>query len=284
MIEDLDETIRQLLVAEMPINNGDIDIKFHQPKREWSSRLTKPTINFFLYDVRENVVLRRHQWETMSNGNHGGAKQVARMKRTPFRVDCHYMVTVWATEPEDEHQLLSNMLLALFRFPVIPNGRLLGGLNDQAYEVKAQVASHDKLTNPAEVWGALDNELRPTISYIVTLAFDPWSVEEAPLTTTVTLRTGQSSRPETERFNEDGFSSEKNYIGGMVLADEEPQTGLRVSIKGMSLGTVTDENGRFIFPSLKSGEYTLIAWPDEGSPVEREISVPLEAGDYNISL
>jgi hypothetical protein len=284
MIEDLDETIRQLLVAEMPITNGDIDIKFHQPKREWSSRLTKPTINFFLYDLRENVVLRRHQWETMSNGAPGASKQIARMKRTPFRLDCHYMMTFWATEPEDEHQLLSSAMLALFRFPVIPKERLMGVLSDQAFDVKAQLASHDKLTNPAEVWGALDNEIRPSISYMITLAFDPWSVEEAPMTTTFTLRTGQSSRPEAGQLNEDGISSIKNSFGGHVLKDDEPQDHVRVTIKGMSFGTVTDENGRFIFGSLPSGDYTLIAWPEEHNPVEKNITVPAPDGNYDISI
>ena len=37
MIADLDETIRQLLITEMPIENGEIDVTFDQPKREWSS-------------------------------------------------------------------------------------------------------------------------------------------------------------------------------------------------------------------------------------------------------
>ena len=81
MIADLDETIRQLLIAEIPIRNGEIDIKFDQPKREWSARLTRPTINFFLYDVRENVILRRHQWEKIGADGNGGAALRAALKR-----------------------------------------------------------------------------------------------------------------------------------------------------------------------------------------------------------
>ena len=61
MIADLDETIKQIVVKEIPIKNGEIDVKFDQPTREWSAKLAKPTINFFLYDVRENNVLRTHQ-------------------------------------------------------------------------------------------------------------------------------------------------------------------------------------------------------------------------------
>jgi hypothetical protein len=57
MIDELDEVLRQLLVREIPIKNGEVDIKFEQPKREWSSRLSRPTLNLFLYDVRENSKL-----------------------------------------------------------------------------------------------------------------------------------------------------------------------------------------------------------------------------------
>ena len=69
MITDLDETIRQIMRAELPIKNGEIDVKFEQPKREWSARLSKPTVNFYLYDVRENHVLRQHHWEQIRSKN-----------------------------------------------------------------------------------------------------------------------------------------------------------------------------------------------------------------------
>ncbi|MEM3079174.1 MAG: DUF4255 domain-containing protein [Thermoproteota archaeon] len=191
MIADLDETIRQLLIAELPVKNGEVEISFDQPKREWSARISKPTVNLFLYDVRENATLRQHQWERMPsvNGDH-----LARLKRTPFRVDCFYMLTTWAAEPEDEQRLLTRALMALFRFPILPEDRLIGSLKNPIFEIQARLASHDRLTNPAEVWSSLDNELRPSVSYIVTLALDPWKEIEGPIVRTLTLRTGQAGR------------------------------------------------------------------------------------------
>ena len=82
MIADLDETIRRLLIRELPVKNGEIDIKFNQPAREWSARLQGPTLNLYLYDVRENNTLRQHQWQQL-----GSDDDQARMKRTPLRVD-----------------------------------------------------------------------------------------------------------------------------------------------------------------------------------------------------
>src|SRR5512142_2917457 len=112
MIADLDETIRQLLQQELPIKNGEIEIKFDQPKREWSARLNRPTVNCFLYDLRENPILRQHGLEQVSPGQ--GNNLQAHLRRTPFRVDCFYMLTTWANDPDHEHRLLSNTMLALF--------------------------------------------------------------------------------------------------------------------------------------------------------------------------
>jgi hypothetical protein len=110
MLADLDETLRQLLMAEIPVKNGEVEISFDQPKREWSGRLSRPTLNLFLYDVRENNVLRQHQWERLPDNGDGRAH----LKRSPLS-DCFYMLTTWAAEPDDEHRLLTRAMLALFR-------------------------------------------------------------------------------------------------------------------------------------------------------------------------
>lgn len=193
MIADLDETIRKLLQAEMPIKNGEVELTFDQPKRDWSARLSRPTINFFLYDLHENVTLRQHLWEQVPN-NGREADQFHR-KRSPFRVDCSYMLTTWAHDPEDEHRLLSRCLLALFRFPLLPAEHLVGSLQNQPYEIPAHLAGRDESTNQAEVWSALDNEIRPSISYIITLAFDPWTEVSGPLVRSLSLRSGIAQAP-----------------------------------------------------------------------------------------
>ena len=59
MIDDLDQVLRQLLIRELPIKNREVDVDFDQPTREWSGRLSRPTLNLFLYDLRENNKLRQ---------------------------------------------------------------------------------------------------------------------------------------------------------------------------------------------------------------------------------
>jgi hypothetical protein len=284
MFDDLDETIRQLLLAELPVKNNEIDISFDQPKREWSARIARPTVNLFLYDVRDNPQLRAHQWESAPPNGRGDG--LARMKRTPYRLDCFYMLTTWASEPEDEHRLLARCLLALFRHPVLPVDRLVGTLKSQPYEIQVRLASHDRLTNPAEVWSALDNEMRPSISYLVTLALDPWTEVAVPLVHTRVLRAGQSIDPHHQQtLLSGGQLAESVAIGGTVW-DRFPggsrQSGIQVAVKGSGLFATTDDLGRYLLENVPTGELTLVAWPAEGRPLEKRVQVPGPAVDYDL--
>jgi hypothetical protein len=294
MIADLDETIKKVLVAELPIKNGEIDVKFEQPKREWSAKLTKPTVNFFMYDVRENAALRQANWQAINgngngNGNGNSPDNIARSKKTPLRVDCYYMMTTWASEPEDEHRLLSRCLMAMYRHPILPEHMLVGTLQHNRYEVSTGLARHDKLTNPAEVWSALDNEMRPSVSYIVTLALDPWAVVTGPVVRTFTIRSGQTlTLPVEQELHTE--SRDINYIGGTVRRKKHPQPGLEVAVKGTGWFDKTDDKGQFTLGGMPPGEYTLVVWPGEGKPglpskpIEKAVQVPATEGDYDIEL
>ena len=288
MIADLDETIRQLLIEELPIKNGEIEVSFHQPKREWSTRLTKPTVNFFLYDVRENPVLRKHQWESQPPPRNGA--NLASRKRSPMRVDCFYMLTSWANEPDDEHRLLTRALMSLFRFPVIPEDRLVGTLQNPPFDIQARLANHDRLTNPAEVWSALDNELRPSISLIVTLALDPWHEVTGPIIRTFSLRTGQArSLPRSQVLDDPGSINEMAFIGGTIRQKGKeglPLAGIQVAIKGTGHIAETDDEGRYRLGSFGPGKYTLVAWPATGKPKEKAVilTLPLDKAEGNYDL
>jgi len=286
MIADLDQSIKQLLVSDLPIKNGEIDVNFDLPNREWSNKLTKPTVNFFLYDVRENTALRRAQFDPAGNGN--ARDELTRMKKAPHRIDCFYMLTTWAAEAEDEHRLLTRVLMSLFRYPVLPDHFLAGTLQEPRFPIQTYTARHDKLTNPAEVWSALDNEMRPSVAYSTTMTLDPWSEISGPIVRTLTLRTGKTtSLPWFEQFDEDGFSSELTHIGGTIRSkadDGRPLSGLEVAIKGRGWFATTDDDGRFKLGGMPPGDYTLVVWPEKGKPKEKKISVPAAKDDYDLEL
>ena len=108
MIQSLDETIKKIILEKGQFNSSDVDIRFDQPTRDWSAGLTKPAINCYLYDVRENRELRNREWIVDRQPNGQAKKKIA-----PLRVDLSYLITAWTTEVEDEHAVLWRLLVAL---------------------------------------------------------------------------------------------------------------------------------------------------------------------------
>ncbi|HET7771341.1 MAG TPA: DUF4255 domain-containing protein [Chloroflexota bacterium] len=168
MLADLDETIRHFLIDYAPLDTTEIDISFETPDREWSSRLSRPTVNCFLYELRENHDLRQTGFDvTRENGAYV-------RKKEPIRIDATYQVSVWAQGAEDEHQLLWHVLATLARHPVIPEDTWEGVVREQPLALQTRVAQPDEgPRNMAELWQSIDNRVRPTITYTLTVALDP---------------------------------------------------------------------------------------------------------------
>jgi len=271
---DLDETIRQLLIRHVPVDPTEIDISFDTPDREWSGRLTRPAINCFLYDVRENVKLRvrgheQHR-ETTTN--------VMTTVRVPVRIDASYQISTWARVPEDEHRLLWRVLAALVRHGTLPADYLQGDLKDQPYPVQTSVAQPDQMpSNYADLWQALDNKIRPVLTYVVTLAIQPDAVITTPLTLKApSLRANHFEPREMEAQTSingrvrDREDTTKASEGAVVLLSE---TGDR---------TITDAEGRFSFTGAPRGPITLIVRARGRPEVSSSRIVP--AGNYDVEI
>ena len=55
-IADLDEALRKLLRRELERHGFEgVEIAFDAPSKDWSGKLTSPTVDLFLYDLREAV-------------------------------------------------------------------------------------------------------------------------------------------------------------------------------------------------------------------------------------
>jgi hypothetical protein len=278
MINDLDEVLRKLLIREIPIKNNDVEIKFDQPSREWSSRLNRPTLNLFLFDIRENAKLRqaRPTW-TMERQYDGSITR--RIKAV--RVDLHYMVTAWANDPEDEHRLLAGTLLALFRNPELPEELLPESLQNQPAPIAIMVAQEDELRNPTDVWNVLDNEMRPAVNCVITVALDPYRPIVGPMVRTRELRFGPSARPWLESLDAPEKPDTFWTIGGIVHTDK-PLEELRLTLVERGQEVPLQSEGRFAIGRLEAGEYTLEVAVDGGKPRRYKISVP--SPDYEIEV
>ncbi|MBP7688384.1 MAG: DUF4255 domain-containing protein [Thermoflexales bacterium] len=279
MIDELDEVLRQFLIRELPIKNNEIDIAFDQPGKTWSARVSQPTLNVYLYDVRENVKLRVGQqvWD-MERNDDGSISQ----RRKPVRVDLHYLVTAWTTEPEDEHRLLTRTLLALFRHQNIPDDLLPESLQDQPTPIPLKVAQYDMLEKPSDFWNVMDNQQRPGITLMVTLALNPYQAITGPAIRTRELRIGQAQEPASlEKLIEAAGAHTYWTIGGTIHS-KKPLKNLHLKLIERDQSLTVQDGNRFAIGNLPPGTYTLEIMAEGRKAAQKTITVP--APDYDIDF
>jgi hypothetical protein len=275
VFDDLDQALRELLIRELPITNDEVDIEFDRPKREWSARLSRPTLNLFLYNIHENQKLRQAQpmWETVRNPD-GTVTQ----RRKPVRVDLHYMVTVWAAEPEDEHRLLARVMLAFFRTPKLPEDLLPESLRHQQRPIELMAAQPNALQNPVDIWTVLDNEMGPAIDLTVTMALDPYTPQITALVREREIRFAQGVRRARQTGEPDVFHAVR-----ITLKSKEPLHNAQVVLVDQGIQVIPLPNGECAIGRLRGGTYTLEVSAEGYAPTRHQISVP-EEGPYIIEV
>jgi hypothetical protein len=182
MIHALDDTLKELLVRKVPLDLSLVDIVFDMPTKDWAVGIQKPTVNVFLYDLRENLDLRSNERRLERRGG------LADEQRPPVRVDLTYLVTVWTAEVADEHELLGGLLGTLLRYPILPREVLKGAMQDQPLPLRAWIAQPERTPNAWDFWTSLDGRLKAGISYVVTAAWQPHPGVERTLVTQSEMR------------------------------------------------------------------------------------------------
>jgi hypothetical protein len=217
MLDDLDKTIENAFRNRGGLGT-DIDIAFDQPNREWASRLSRPTLNMFSFDIRENQKLRMYEREVTRTNGHS-----AKITMPPRRMDITYLVTAWTRKIEDEHRLLWRALTTLKRLGSIDPAAAEGALRYSQVDIPLLVAesSPTMTTNLVDLWSVLDNQLHLGFTLIVTLELDVAFEEETPLVLEATIRTVQSDRPELRTVT---ARSEDIKIPGRKKRAEEGET------------------------------------------------------------
>jgi len=168
VIHDVDETLRAWLRRDAVDGTG-VDVSFDAPTRDWSARRQGPALNVYLYDIREDLGRRVHQWE-----DHRGPDGLVRDRRLPPRMfRLAYLVTAWTQRAEDEHRLLSAALSCFLRFDALPGDVLQGALSGLEQPVRVTIGVPSAQGGPiSEVWTALGGELKPSLDLVVTAPFD----------------------------------------------------------------------------------------------------------------
>lgn len=174
MIHEVDEALRRM-IRERALAGADLEVVFDAPTKEWAARRNAPTINLYLYDLREDIRRRTgNRLEEFADG------RVVARRRPPRMFKLSYLLSAWTQRTEDEHRLLSSLLSSLLRYDVVPPELLTGRIAELGMEVPVTIALPPPEDRSfADVWQALGGELKPSIDIVVTCPVEVGQVHPA---------------------------------------------------------------------------------------------------------
>ena len=271
MFNDIDDTLREFLNSEIPISKSEIDISFDRPTRDWSGRLSKPTLNLFLYDIRERKELRDDVPMVSRNDNGQAVRQTP-----PRRIDLSYLVTVWIKETEDEHRILARVMTCFYRHNKIDLKYVQGDLKSSSYPVLCRLVPPEEAINTIDLWSVLDNDYHAPLVWAVTTPLDVFKSTTGPLVVTKKIGVGAPQESWRESLIQ---------VGGKVHSKGNREQGVanvRIMISGTGFEAVTDKNGRFSFSGAPEGHYLWKILTADGIENEKEMQIPSD--NYDIDL
>jgi hypothetical protein len=164
VIHDVDQALRALIRRDA-VAEADVDVVFDAPTKDWAGRRNAPTVDVYLYDIREDM---RRRERGQVNEYDGNGRVIGR-HLPPRHFKLSYLVTAWTQRPEDEHRLLSSLLACFLLHDAIPADLLGPSIVDLGLPVPLSVGlppPEDRAF--ADVWSALGGELKPSLDVVVT--------------------------------------------------------------------------------------------------------------------
>jgi hypothetical protein len=209
-----------------------------------------------------------------------------------MRVDVCYLLTVWTRNIEDEHRLLWRVLQTLATQGTIATKEAVGTMASQPYPLRTKVAlPSEAIHNLPDLWGVMENQLRPAINYVITVSLDLGLEIEAPMVLSGQFRLGTYDG-ERRVLGANGNGHEEViliddifHVGGQVLQGGQPVTGAQVSIEDHPFAVLSDPNGRYVFANIPAGEYTFRVQLGDRAPQMYAVRVPSDRADgYDLAL
>jgi hypothetical protein len=189
MIHEVDQAIESVIRQEA-LQGTAVEVVFEAPTKDWAARRNAPTLDAYLYDIREDVSRRAvGQWDILGED---GTTRTGRVRPVRY-FKLSYLITAWTQRPEDEHRLLAAILGGFLRWNALPAYSLTGTLADQPAAIPVTLAlppPQDRAIS--DIWSALGGELKPSLDLVVTAPFDPHQVQPVAAAVTDPLRFGLS--------------------------------------------------------------------------------------------
>ena len=168
MVDDVDAALAAL-IATYDGDGAKLACSFDAPTLEWSSAVKTPTLNLFLVDIRENLDARPGEWAEVrdENGNLLGRQPPLR------RYDLRYLLSAWGGDTRTQHRALAAVLASPPEYDTLPVEFLSGSLAEQELPVRLRYAQDDLGVGLIDVWSALGQPPRASLSLVVTAPLLP---------------------------------------------------------------------------------------------------------------
>lgn len=158
MLDLIDESFEAFLRATVPLGATDVDVSFEPPERDWSAKLSRPTVNAFLWDIRRGGNRARSGVETFERDG-----ETIRRMALPV-VELRYVVTAWTSDHGDERALLGGLMRAILAHGEIPVEFQAAPLLELGPLVVFMAKSGEE---HLDVFKALGGQLKPGINVVI---------------------------------------------------------------------------------------------------------------------
>jgi Pvc16 N-terminal domain len=234
----IDESLESFLRATVPLSAVDIDVSFEVPDEEWAAKLTRPTVNLHLWDVRRSTTRAVTGTEEIERNG------VAMRRLMLPRIEMRYFVTVWTSEHDDERTLMSAILIAFLANAEMPGVFLSADLSSVPCPQLQIARSGDNDTFK------LEERMKFGLHLTVTSAVDtnlgvPLAPEVGELAVTLRDRSTGAADPPMRRIA--GEVVDPSLVGTMVRS---PLAVVRIN-----------ERGRFLINARPGDELVIEAEP-----------------------
>ena len=262
-IADLDEALRTLLKRELDKHGFEgVEIAFDAPSKEWSGKLTGPTVNLFLYDMRE--ALDRAAATPSERRTNG----VAIVSDPPLQLELTYAVTAWTKAVEDEHRLLSQVLAVLYSYSDVPSDVIAE--NAGTTLARAETSVGRPREEKADFWTSVGGQYKASIDYVVQIVVESGATfVRGPEVRTTTIRTLRSDGSRASTLEE------LHRIAGTVATEDgTPLQGAWIALPDAGRWAASDHDGRFTFARVAAGKHQVLARTADGHEAKATVTVP----------
>lgn len=272
-LADLDVTLGRLIQEELAdVGMSGVQVTFEAPERDRVATWPSPTVNLFLYDIRESGQGLDRSWVR------GASDKGAGLSRAPLRLECSFAITAWTRHALDEHRLLAQVLAILLGHPVLPPDRLEQGLRvgDPPAPLGTRIA-HGRPEGRADFWSAIGSPYKVALEYSVTVLIDPNQrrARGRPVSAAwVSIHPSAAGAAVGEQ------SGEMLAQGGTVRdARGDAVAGAWVLVAASGRSAVVSETGEFVVGGLTAGEHEFRVRAPDGAGVSVTATVPGPAVD-----